>query len=77
MTLIQCRRYYAAGLAANLQFVGLVGVAVASVSVSVAKASLQVQGGLLICSAGDRADCDMNGMVQATEIEEWERRHRL
>src|SRR6266705_315373 len=76
MTLTRCRQYYAAGLAANLRFVALAGVALARVSANAAKVSFQVQEVLPICIARDRALCDLNGPIEkkANEIEGWERR---
>jgi hypothetical protein len=66
MTLARGREYYASGLARDRPCVALAAVtlALASVSASAAEALLQVQEVLLMCSARNRALCDLNGLVE-------------
>jgi hypothetical protein len=68
------RESYASALAGNRPCAALAAVAApACVSASAAEASLQVQEVLLMCSARNRALCDLNGLVEKKVIEIEER----
>src|SRR6516165_2428235 len=58
------KEHYASAPAGNRPCVALAGVAPAPASASAAKASFQVQEVLLMCSARDRALCDLSGANQ-------------